>query len=66
MPPHSQNSYCAFHVSTCVPLISIKMKLQGHVRYKHMKYTYHPPQNSLVVLSILKNPHFDPSHDSVA
>ena len=39
-----------------------------HVKYTciHMKYTCYKPGNGLVMLAILKNPYFDPSHNSVA
>ena len=39
-----------------------------HVKYTciHVKYTCYKPENGLVMLAILKNPYFDPSHNFVA
>ena len=55
---HSQMcSTCISRVYTCM-----------HVKYTciHVKYTCYKPGNGLVMLAILKNPYFDPSHISVA
>ena len=39
-----------------------------HVKYTyiHVKYTCYKPRTGLVMLAILKNPYFDPSHNSLA
>ena len=50
--------------STCISRVYTCM----HVKYTciHVKYTCYKPGNGLVMLAILKNPYFDPSHNSVA
>ena len=53
----TQLDHCISRVYTCM-----------HVKYTciHVKYTCYKPGNGLVMLAILKNPYFDPSHISVA
>ena len=55
-----------YNCNICQHKANRKSNLTRHIKSVHLKYTSQSTENSLYELGILKNPHFDPSHDQVA